>query len=383
VELCENAATLSVATGFVAYLWSTGSTTNSTTIPTSGNYWVRVTDNHCSNTDTTYARIKLLPRVDAGSNNVSCNEAILRLNAKANNHTSAHWMDNSFGTFSDKNALNSSFSVSPEVIGERTLRIMATNSCGSDSDELVVDFTPKVPADFISDTLVCERSPLVLLQALVPGGQFSGPFVKGTSFNPVKAGFYPVTYRITNNGCVDSISKRIRVVPTPVASFTISPRTPTIDKEVEFASTSEKATTYLWKFHDGKRSTQPATSHYYPKEGSYWVELVAINEICRDSTGKSVVIEGSENIWAPNAFTPNDDGLNDVFRVHYNNSKGALLMIYNRWGQEIFRTENMEEGWDGQFKNEPCQDDVYVWIVSYLNNDDVRVEKNGTVTLLH
>jgi len=88
-------------------------------------------------------------------------------------------------------------------------------------------------------------------------------------------------------------------------------------------------------------------------------------------------------IPTPNAFSPNNDRLNDKFKLIAGNlPKGQFQMkIYNRWGQMIFETNDIEEGWDGTYKSEPCQEGVYVWIVLSSNNEN-NVLNKGTVTLI-
>jgi gliding motility-associated-like protein len=92
--------------------------------------------------------------------------------------------------------------------------------------------------------------------------------------------------------------------------------------------------------------------------------------------------EGS--IFFPNAFTPNGDGLNEVFRPVYEGILRYSLFVYSRWGQEIFRTSDPEEGWDGTLNGNACPGDVYVFVSSFglsLRPEDNGVRK-GTVTLL-
>jgi len=88
-------------------------------------------------------------------------------------------------------------------------------------------------------------------------------------------------------------------------------------------------------------------------------------------------------IPTPNAFSPNNDGLNDKFKLIAGNlPKGQFQMkIYNRWGQMIFETNDIEDGWDGTYKSELCQEGVYVWIVLSSDNEN-NVLNKGTVTLI-
>ncbi|MBI9039733.1 MAG: gliding motility-associated C-terminal domain-containing protein, partial [Bacteroidales bacterium] len=88
-------------------------------------------------------------------------------------------------------------------------------------------------------------------------------------------------------------------------------------------------------------------------------------------------------IPTPNAFSPNNDGLNDKFRLIAENlpEEQFQMKIYNRWGQMIFETNDIEEGWDGTYKSEICQEGVYVWIVVSSEKDN-NVLNKGTVTLV-
>ena len=134
-----------------------------------------------------------------------------------------------------------------------------------------------------------------------------------------------------------------------------------------------------------------------------WFEERNIYEI---SSGKSISVSPQENtvytavaslcgdqvfeekfsikvIPTPNAFSPNNDGLNDKFRLIAGNlPEGQFQMkIYNRWGQMIFETNDIEEGWDGTYKSQICQEGVYVWIV-VSNEKDNNVLNKGTVMLI-
>jgi gliding motility-associated-like protein len=87
----------------------------------------------------------------------------------------------------------------------------------------------------------------------------------------------------------------------------------------------------------------------------------------------------------PNAFTPNGDGLNDIFRIFGTPPENIVkynFQIYDRWGQRIFSTTNIEEGWDGLFKGQVCPAGVYVWEIFYEDSKKTRVTNHGTVMLI-
>ena len=85
----------------------------------------------------------------------------------------------------------------------------------------------------------------------------------------------------------------------------------------------------------------------------------------------------------PSAFTPDYNGINDLFRIKYPfPAKEFKLTIFNRWGQKIFETSDMLKGWDGKFNGMEQPMDVYAWIVSITYTDDKRENKKGLVTLV-
>ncbi len=87
-------------------------------------------------------------------------------------------------------------------------------------------------------------------------------------------------------------------------------------------------------------------------------------------------------IWVPNAFTPNDDGLNSKFKIVYGSIKTFKLVIYDRWGEEMFSTTDIDNNWDGTFKGRPCPDGVYIYTLRYSGADNIIKNMAGNITLL-
>ncbi|MFH1296593.1 MAG: gliding motility-associated C-terminal domain-containing protein [Bacteroidota bacterium] len=89
--------------------------------------------------------------------------------------------------------------------------------------------------------------------------------------------------------------------------------------------------------------------------------------------------------YIPNAFTPNGDGLNDTFRMvglPPENIAEFHLQVFNRWGEMVFSTRNIEEGWDGTLKGESCPEGLYVWAVYYQENNRYKITNKGTVIMV-
>ena len=132
---------------------------------------------------------------------------------------------------------------------------------------------------------------------------------------------------------------------------------------------------YEWQ--DGSTdSTQLVTS-----PGHYWVIVTLDGCNARDSIG----IKTCESpVWFPNAFTPNLDGINDVFHPVGEGVYKFSMVIFNRWGEQVFETSDFAQGWDGRFNGSDASDGVYYFVATFEMNDmpDETHHAHGSVTLL-
>jgi len=105
------------------------------------------------------------------------------------------------------------------------------------------------------------------------------------------------------------------------------------------------------------------------------------------SEGKDTIhikVFNEPDIFVPSAFTPNNDGRNDILKAIMPGIKQFLTFrIYNRWGEKVFESYNPDYGWDGKSNNKVPQPGVYVWLVQGIDYKGNRIEKKGTVTLIH
>ncbi len=122
------------------------------------------------------------------------------------------------------------------------------------------------------------------------------------------------------------------------------------------------------------------------REAYYTVKLVAYNATlgCHDTARRTLTVLDFCLIEVPNAFTPNNDGLNDYFHPHNAlKTDNYEFRVYNRWGQLVFFSRNWQEKWDGTINGTKQPTGVYVWMLSYTKSDtQQRVFKKGTVTLI-
>src|SRR5690606_2626918 len=127
-----------------------------------------------------------------------------------------------------------------------------------------------------------------------------------------------------------------------------------------------------------------ALTHTYNLVGTYTVSLMIENSGgCQSSAVHEVCVKDATRIIAPTAFSPNGDGINDVFRVRTLGVDEYDLSIFNSWGERVFHTSNPDAGWDGSYRDKPMPLDAYMYVIRYRNMElNKREMLTGNVTLI-
>ncbi len=200
------------------------------------------------------------------------------------------------------------------------------------------------------------------------------------------SGLYTVTLAAENpascNG-IDSIQKTIWVKPMPVAMFDHAPQTPQTNVPINFTNRSQNAVRYHWDLGDGTESREEHTSHLYKRTGRYKVCLTAYTpENCFDVFCREVEADIRPLIDVPSAFSPNGDGNNDILYVRGAAVETMVFRVYNRWGEQVFESTDMNIGWDGTYKSKEQEMEVYAYTLYATFYDGSTATKQGNVTLL-
>ena len=172
------------------------------------------------------------------------------------------------------------------------------------------------------------------------------------------AGDYVITgwFTDTVTKCSNTATFSVNAYPLPVADFTYFPQNPVENMdEVLLTNTSkgENQSKWDWFFNsnNGYHPSKESVSYLFSEEGKYPVALVIKNSWgCMDTVIKVISVEPDFNVYIPNAFSPNGDGINDTFLPILRGTKSYLLAIFNRWGNKIFETTDLNSGWDGSFQ---------------------------------
>jgi gliding motility-associated-like protein len=191
----------------------------------------------------------------------------------------------------------------------------------------------------------------------------------------------------------DTATTTITVFDHPTAAFVFGPQpTDFFDTYISFVdSSSVDVVQWDWSFgQDGVlgQSSEEFPSLSFPSNdmGEYPVQLIVTNaNTCQDTADAIVVIDGNYSVYAPNAFTPDGDGINEGFRPFIMDQDERLyrLTIFDRWGQSIWESTDPNKAWDGRMGGEVIKSDVYVWKLETRDElDRLNHEYIGHVTLL-
>ncbi len=196
-----------------------------------------------------------------------------------------------------------------------------------------------------------------------------------------------------SKGCLEMHMVTINGVPPPVADFNYTPEFVSyLDPVVSFYDASLGDPYYWsWNFGDPQSGVHDSSSiqhptHTYSDTGYYCITLIVYDStrVCVDTAVKCLKIEPDFTFYIPNAFTPNNDGINEIFYGYGTYIKEFHIMIFDRWGNLIFESNDLMKGWDGKVQggrsNELVQEDVYVWKVDIIDVRDTPHNYIGHVT---
>lgn len=197
------------------------------------------------------------------------------------------------------------------------------------------------------------------------------------------------TYSVTVAAFCDSktLTSEVTVINNSHALFTYE-YNPCKDNCVNFTDQSVNALTWEWDFGDGSNNSLKHSCHHYNDSADYNVSLI-INKStnCKDIALLSIPYvshDTSAFVYIPNAFSPNADGQNDVLKFYRKDNvcvKEFKITIYDRWGEKVFETNNINDVWDGTFNGLPLNDGVYTFFCKVITLIDTY-EKKGNISII-
>jgi gliding motility-associated-like protein len=391
----EVIATASGGVGPYTYLWNTTATTPSIFVsPTSTQtYTVSVTDNCLGQTaigsgtvtvpvflpltlSTTSDIVEICPYVSTD---------LVATPAGGAGIYTYQWTDESGATIATTPLIN----VAPAASTFYT--VVVTDFCGN-SVSNTIHYTitsPPLVVTLNEPTPICPYDPVQLTVTASGGyGQYyyfwnhSGETAPTVTVNPGSTTTYTVkvsdecqTFYVTGSTTV--------TVVHPTADFLISSHTLMEDLPITFQNLTTGGVSYQWTFGDGHSSTIVHPNNTYDVPGTYYITLIATNEIgCKDTVTKPITILEEYWVYVPNTFTPDENRFNNTFSVSTINVKELTVMIFNRWGERIYTSDQVNFEWDGTYQGLPVPDGTYTYKIKYVTTSLLEDTITGHVNVL-
>jgi gliding motility-associated-like protein len=362
VTVCGNdPVLLNASSAGATYLWQDGSTNSTLSAVATGLYWVEVTNSGgCSKRDSIYVTFNPYPVFNLGPDTDICQGDVKTLNASVANATSYQW---STGANTATILVFQAGIYWCEVIKQ---------GC-SFRDSLIINNVKPLPqVNLGPDQTVCEDV-VVSLNAAYPNATYTWQDGStGPVFNVTTPGVYSV--QLDLNGCKNSDTVRINHNLKP--RFTLGPDQVVCPGSPIILS---PALNTNWQLLWENGSTAP--THTVTEPGQY--SLTATNN-CGDTFDEIIVSKGVCKVFMPSGFTPNNDGLNDVFRALGTETVTKFEMkIFNRWGEVVFQSIDKSRGWDGKVAGVMQASAVFIYTVRYIDiNSPLPQTLKGTLTLI-
>ncbi|MCW3071615.1 MAG: hypothetical protein JWO44_1505 [Bacteroidetes bacterium] len=392
--ICAGQSSTLTASGAASYAWTgavTSSASSVTVSPlTTTTYSVTGSNGACSTAFTYTVQVDPAPAVSITGSTLICAGSTAGYSANASGGTSPYnylWLNGD---------VTSSISISPSA-ANTVVGVLLTdvNGC-SDTASLIVVSVPLPSAILSGSVSGCGPLSVSFLNESTNAATYLWDFGDGTTStlqDPVHvypdSGSYSVTLITTNAaGCSDTLlaGSYVNVFPAPVAAITTSGNVDSEHPVLTVFNGSQDGSSCMLYYGDGASDAGCGwadITHVYENEGTYTVmQIVTSANGCRDTAETTISVIYETTFFAPNAFTPNSNGNNDMFMIKGIGLNDFKLSIYDRWGEKIFESNDIMKGWDGTYKGRLVEQDVYVWKVDYTTRRIGKQQQIGRVTVV-
>jgi gliding motility-associated-like protein len=278
-------------------------------------------------------------------------------------------------TISDGDCLNQSISSTLELFDSPEISISssATNVC----------IPEKI--DFYSTINSTDPLQLILWDF---GNGLTNNQQNASAIYTTEGNFYVSCLLVTSQGCstLAQLPYQILAFNRPESAFSIQPKTTDIISPYTFVSDLSNNAQYVYYWIDYEYFLDEVSPKItFQDTGLYAIMQIATNDAgCSDTSLQYFEVQTGFRIYIPNSFSPNGDGLNDLFLIKGEGIGRFSIEVYNRWGELLYLSNDINNGWDGRSmkSNEVCQDDIYLYVISAYDKEGVYYPFKGRITLL-
>lgn len=375
--------------------------TVSATYPDPGIYTVTLTafnPESCNLESTTTFSVEALDTIIASNFTFvlpgECDPPTVQFNTNYGQFTSYEWIFDDVGSSTEANPLYTF-----NDYGEHTISLIVSTPCAPPDTSVQTLFMPF--PNIVTGEIVATPDNgcvphTISLEAIGNAIEYQWDMGDGTTLNGQSVSYVydaPGLYNIVLEAIDESTCNQVATDTTTVEGFvnaiadfdsSLPNALAEIGQVIFFTNNSQFADSYLWDFGDGNTSTEENPNYVYETVGEYQVCLTASNpQNCPDIYCENIVVIPPIFIGVPNAFTPNNDNLNDILFVEGNSGIEFMeLKIFNRWGEMVFITNNPEEGWNGVYKNQAQEMEVYAFTLVANLISGRQISQEGNITLI-
>ena len=346
-DVCPNQNSTITGAGAATYAWSNGTTGNPITVAPTATTTYTVTGTSaqgCTNTASVTVNVYENPIITITPSMICSGQQAV---ASSPTGVTYQWCC----------SLGDTAIINPVVDSATVYTITVTDVHGCFSIDTVV-VNPDAIIEAVGDAICIGE----VAQISATGGTSylwnNGMQTATISINPT----FNTEYRVTGTnqyGCSGVDTVMVIVYPKPIADFTVTTDVVTLDQpELEFHDASTNAASWYWNFGDilspSNTSIVQNPNHTYSAVGKYTTWLIVTSEYgCMDSTSMVIQVESPYSFYIPNAFSPDKDGLNEVFKPVGRGIDPSeyTMMIFDRWGRLVFLTHTPFASWDGYLGN--------------------------------
>jgi len=385
--LCIGEQVLLAASGGEAYQWqpttglNSAATANPISTPAATTIYVlTITDaNQCVDTDSVTITVNPLPNTNAGNDTYICEGDFYQLNGTGG--ISFSWSPGN--VLSDSTLSNPTASIADTT----TFTLTSFNVFGCRNIDSVtiavqhpIGMTVSPAQDLCETTSVTLSATGGIYYLWSPDDGLTDNTLPDYTVAPSASTIYTV---IVSNDCfADTGSVDVTIRPLPAAYAGIDDSM--IRDEFVFLNGSANGITNLWTPSAGLEDSTSLTTRASPFNTTNY-RLTAVSEYgCVKTDTVTIFVEVVNLLVVPTAFSPNNDGTNDLFRILRVLNVQQLLdfKVFNRWGQLLFETTDLNQGWDGTYNGVTQELGVYAYVIRVLNRDGEKIVKGGNVTLV-
>lgn len=380
------------AAGMGAFSWLPGinitnasSGTPTVDPATTTRYYVTLDDNGCVNKDSVNVRVVDFVTLQAYADTTICQGDPIQLQTTGDG---LHFLWTPSANMNDPTSANPIATTNNTT----TYQVVATIGHCSATDNVTVKTIPYPIANAGPDTTICYNSSAQLQGSIVasaftwaPGASLSNPLILNPVATPSKTTAYILT--VTDVlGCPKPSRDTVvvRVLPK-VNAFAGHDTAVVIGQELHFNASG--GINYLWSPPTALNDiniSNPVAVYDGSVDSIRYMVRVGDERNCFDSASMTVkIFKTNPQIFVPTAFTPNGDGVNDLFRpIGVGIKNIEYFRVFNRWGQLVFSTTVNGQGWDGTIGGKAQSTNTFVWIVRGIDYLDKPFFRKGTVTLI-